>query len=101
MELSAQAKVRAQLAAMKSALGDKPEVKAPQRTLPDMRQQQDQRVGDAAQRFARLRQIEIALERLERGKYGYCALCNAAIEDWRLQNDPTTIHCSRCGGDQQ
>jgi DnaK suppressor protein len=103
MELSAQAKVRAQLASMKSALegGPDTEVVASREKLRGMQNQQSRRTGDAAQYDAQMRKIEAAIARLDQGKYGYCVTCNAEIEGRRLQQDPATVHCAKCGGDQQ
>ena len=104
MELSAIAKIRARLAAMKSALEDRFETddsSMRRGTLGAMQHQPKRKLGDAAQHAVRLQQIETAIARLEIGKYGYCAICNVEIEDRRLEADPSTTICAKCGGDQQ
>lgn len=42
---------------------------------------------------SRLRQIDDAFARLERGEYGRCAICGKAIPDERLQLMPDTPYC--------
>lgn len=43
-----------------------------------------------------LEDIEAALERLDKGEFGYCASCGAAISLRRLCQDPTITLCWRC-----
>jgi len=40
--------------------------------------------------------IEMAFRRLEAGKYGYCAECDAEIPDGRLAIDPMAERCVHC-----
>ena len=43
-----------------------------------------------------LQDIEDALERLDRGNFGYCESCGARISVKRLCADPTISLCSKC-----
>ncbi len=43
-----------------------------------------------------LRSIDRALERLEQGTYGICEICNAEIEEERLEILPWTNLCAKC-----
>ena len=43
-----------------------------------------------------LSQLNLALERLARGRYGVCETCGEPIEPKRLQAVPYTTHCVRC-----
>ena len=45
---------------------------------------------------AELAEIDLALERLERGQYGFCAACGRAISAARLRALPATSRCSAC-----
>lgn len=45
---------------------------------------------------AELRQLEIALKRLDEGDYGYCAQCGDEIAAQRLDLLPTTPLCATC-----
>lgn len=45
---------------------------------------------------AKLAQIEAALDRLNRGSFGYCVSCGAPISLLALDADPTRARCSRC-----
>lgn len=55
-------------------------------------------VGDAevARDVGELREIESALRRLEEGRYGLCADCDAAIDPRRLQAEPFAVRCTAC-----
>jgi DnaK suppressor protein len=53
-----------------------------------------ERLG-AAERLEVAR-IDAALERLERGGYGTCAACGAAIERRRLAALPWALRCTAC-----
>lgn len=37
-----------------------------------------------------------ALERMDKGQYGRCCRCGAALEAARLAADPATLHCIDC-----
>lgn len=43
--------------------------------------------------MSKLRQIEMALTRLEEGTYGHCEECDEEIEEKRLSNQPWTTLC--------
>ena len=43
-----------------------------------------------------LKNIEIALNRIEAGDYGYCLMCGNEIALKRLQFDLTATHCINC-----
>jgi DnaK suppressor protein len=43
-----------------------------------------------------LAQIDSALARIERGTYGYCALCDEAIAPGRLEANPAIPLCIKC-----
>jgi DnaK suppressor protein len=45
---------------------------------------------------AELRQIRLAAERLEQGRYGLCSDCDAAIDPRRLQAQPMATRCAAC-----
>ena len=55
-------------------------------------------IGDAevARDVAELREIEAALRRLDEGRYGLCADCDAAIDPRRLQAEPFAVRCAAC-----
>lgn len=43
-----------------------------------------------------LERIEASLERMEKGTYGKCAVCRAAVETERLRAMPDVTHCAGC-----
>ncbi len=43
-----------------------------------------------------LKQIEVALQRIEDGVYGVCEHCGGRIPQARLHAIPYTIHCVKC-----
>ncbi|MFQ6615468.1 MAG: TraR/DksA family transcriptional regulator [Fidelibacterota bacterium] len=43
-----------------------------------------------------IRYLDEALERIERGTYGYCIECGEAISEERLEEVPHTQHCVNC-----
>ncbi len=45
---------------------------------------------------ARLRTVDAALERVERGTYGRCERCGASIPEGRLSARPEATTCVRC-----
>lgn len=49
-------------------------------------------------RNIKLARITLALQHLEEGDYGYCAVCGEAIANARLDFDPTSIMCVDCAG---
>lgn len=42
---------------------------------------------------ASLREVELAFERLSAGTYGICPVCNAPIDDERLEAKPEAEYC--------
>jgi DnaK suppressor protein len=48
--------------------------------------------------LAELREIHAALERIERGIFGHCEDCQAAIEEERLELVPWERRCAPCRG---
>jgi|SRR5690606_6087297 len=51
-------------------------------------------IGAAAVR--ELREIDAALRRLDENRYGICEICNAPIEQRRLDSVPYATRCTRC-----
>ncbi len=47
----------------------------------------------------RKKNITIALERIEKGRYGFCKRCNKEIPAKRLELIPETQYCVACEGD--
>jgi DnaK suppressor protein len=59
--------------------------------------QQREIASDAARRRRReLLRIESALERVDKGEYGHCLACGAAIPEARLDLDPAAVLCMEC-----
>jgi len=50
-------------------------------------------------RHLELQRIDVALQRIEDGEYGYCAVCGEEIAAKRIENDPTTPVCINCAKD--
>ena len=51
-------------------------------------------MDDVAAAEAELDAVEDALVRLDDGTYGACEVCGAAIDDARLEEDPTACRCA-------
>ena len=49
-----------------------------------------------ARRAQELRRIDVAIQRLDDGDYGYCVECGEAIEAKRLEVDPAAPRCAQC-----
>ncbi|VAV93465.1 DnaK suppressor protein [hydrothermal vent metagenome] len=62
----------------------------------DAMQQQEMAQAEARRRASDLTRIEIALNRLEEGEYGWCADCGEAIAYRRLEIDPAAHLCIGC-----
>jgi DnaK suppressor protein len=45
---------------------------------------------------SRLKTIEKALEKIQRGNYGLCEKCGQQIEEMRLKIDPAVLLCRKC-----
>ena len=52
--------------------------------------------GDRKRFLRLLRQIEYALWRLERGRYGECVKCEGSVEQHILDMAPWAIFCNNC-----
>lgn len=46
-----------------------------------------------------LKSVDLALEKMKKGKYGLCETCNKAIEKEKLLAFPETLLCLHCQGD--
>lgn len=44
----------------------------------------------------RLREVDVALERVREGSYGTCKSCGRRIDPARLEARPMSIHCVEC-----
>jgi len=43
-----------------------------------------------------IQRIDAALQRIDEGEFGYCAVCGEDIEPKRLEHDPTMPSCIGC-----
>lgn len=59
---------------------------------------QDQQLAKEieSRREQQLYKVNIALQRIEQGEYGYCFECDEAINPKRLAFDPTATLCIEC-----
>lgn len=64
----------------------------------DVREQEAHRILEAEIQTLkdRKKNITIALERIEKGRYGYCKRCNKEIPPKRLELLPETQYCVSC-----
>ncbi len=62
----------------------------------DSMQMQEMALDAQRRREARIRQLQEALERMDSGDYGTCALCHQTIEYERLSTYPEATVCGRC-----
>ncbi|NRD90992.1 molecular chaperone DnaK [Sphingopyxis sp. BSNA05] len=62
----------------------------------DAMQQQEMAQAEARRRTSDLARIEIALNRVDDGEYGWCAECGEAIAYRRLEIDPAAHLCIAC-----
>lgn len=62
----------------------------------DAMQQQEMAQAEARRRTSDLARIEIALNRVAEGEYGWCAECGEAIAYKRLEIDPAAHLCIGC-----
>jgi len=62
----------------------------------DALQEQAMQVETERRRHQELQRIEAALDRIEEGEFGYCAVCGDEIELKRLEHDPTVPTCIAC-----
>lgn len=62
----------------------------------DAMQSQAMALEGKRRREIQLTRIEAALERIEEGEYGYCAMCDEEIAARRLEVDPANPFCVNC-----
>ena len=62
----------------------------------DALQGQAMAAGVEARRHVRIRMLQVALERLEEGEFGWCDECGEPIAAARLDLDPTSARCVGC-----
>ena len=62
----------------------------------DAMQAQEMAKESDRRRLLALQRIESALQRIEKGDYGYCAVCDEAISSSRLEVDPGALLCIDC-----
>ncbi|TYO91235.1 TraR/DksA family transcriptional regulator [Oceanicella actignis] len=69
---------------------------------PDLEERAVEREGDEVLEglglsgLQEIRAIKAALERLDKGEYGWCAECGERIEDRRLELVPYAVKCAAC-----
>lgn len=64
----------------------------------DAMQSQAMALEGKRRREIQLTRIEAALERIEEGEFGYCAMCDEEIAGGRLEVDPANPFCVNCAG---
>ena len=64
----------------------------------DAIQQQAMAQATERQRAVEISRIEKALERLDKGDYGFCVECDEEISEKRLEIDPAATLCIKCAG---
>ncbi|MBT8333375.1 MAG: TraR/DksA family transcriptional regulator [Desulfobacterales bacterium] len=62
----------------------------------DAMQSQAMALAGKRRREIQLTRIRAALERLDDGEYGYCAVCEGEIDQRRLRIDPANPFCINC-----
>lgn len=62
----------------------------------DAMQSQAMALEGKRRREIQLTRIEAALERIEEGEFGYCAMCDEEIAGRRLEIDPANPFCVHC-----
>ncbi len=62
----------------------------------DAMQQQEMAQAEARRRTSDLARIDIALNRMVEGEYGWCAECGESIAFRRLEIDPAAVLCIGC-----
>ena len=62
----------------------------------DSLQQQAMQLELDRRRDIRLKRIEGAFARIEKGAYGQCAKCGETLDKKRLEFDPTVFFCVAC-----
>lgn len=64
----------------------------------DALQNQAMAAGTEARRQARSIALSVAIERIEKGEFGWCDECGEFIGERRLDLDPTFTRCVGCAG---
>ncbi|ANK82788.1 MAG: hypothetical protein TEF_19800 [Rhizobiales bacterium NRL2] len=62
----------------------------------DAMQQQEMAKASEQTRIREIQRIDVALERIESGDYGYCTECDEEIAEKRLLIDPAAARCIDC-----
>jgi DnaK suppressor protein len=62
----------------------------------DAMQQQAMAQAEQRRRAAERSRIRVALTRLDKGDWGWCAACGEQIPVGRLRNDPSVARCLAC-----
>ncbi|WP_430413873.1 TraR/DksA family transcriptional regulator [Parasphingorhabdus sp.] len=62
----------------------------------DAMQQQEMAQAEARRRTSDIARIEMALNRITQGEYGWCAACGEPIAYKRLEIDPAAALCIGC-----
>ena len=62
----------------------------------DAMQQQAMAQATARRRVAERARIEAALNRIDKGEWGWCTACGNEIAAKRLQHDPSVARCVAC-----
>jgi DnaK suppressor protein len=62
----------------------------------DAMQQQEMAQAEARRRTSDIARIEMALNRITQGEYGWCAACGEPIAYKRLEIDPAVALCIGC-----
>lgn len=57
---------------------------------------EDLRIAEVARDVAEARDIELAVDRIANGTYGYCADCDRPIDFERLRAYPAATRCHHC-----
>lgn len=62
----------------------------------DAMQVQAMALATAQRRRVEMQRIKAALDRLDQGKWGWCAGCGEEIAEKRLEHDPSMARCINC-----
>lgn len=65
----------------------------------DALQNQAMALESERRRAVEIQRIDAALQRIEDGEFGCCAVCGDGIEPKRLKHDPTFPNCITCARD--
>ncbi len=53
------------------------------------------------QEWQKLKQVDLAIKKMEQGEYGVCAQCESSIPEARLEIIPYTEFCAQCQGEME